>query len=68
MTMKKLFKVDALYEGSSLYYAVYQKRILWGWKLVSKFVYKEDAMQVAEKLSQPPIYFYICVRKQKDYE
>ena len=54
--MKKLFKIEALYEDSSLYYAVYQKRFFWGWKLISKFVHKEDATQTAKELSQPPIY------------
>ena len=56
MTMKKLFKIEALYEGSSIYYAVYQKRFFWGWKLISKFVKKEDAIQTAKELSQPPLY------------
>lgn len=54
--MKKLFKIEALYEGSSIYYAVYQKRFLWIWKLISKFVKKEDAIQTAKELSQPPLY------------
>ena len=55
--MKKIFKVEALYEGSSVYYAVYKKRFLWGWKFITKFIYKEDATQVAKELSQYPIYF-----------
>lgn len=54
--MKKSFKIEALYEGSSIYYAVYQKRFLWIWKLISKFVKKEDAIQTAKELSQPPLY------------
>jgi hypothetical protein len=55
--MKKKFKIEAIYEGSSIYYAVYQKRrFFWGWKFISKFVYKEAATRVAEELSQPPIY------------
>ena len=54
--MKKIFKVEALYEGSSIYYALYQKRFLWGWKFISKFVHKEDAKRIANELSQPPIY------------
>jgi hypothetical protein len=55
--MKKRFKVEAVYEGSSIYYAVYQKRFFWGWKFISKFVHKEDATRMAKELSQPPIYF-----------
>lgn len=55
--MKRTYKVEAIYEGSSLYYAVYRERFLWGWKFITKFVYKEDAMKVAEALSQPPKYF-----------
>lgn len=55
--MKKIFKVEALYEGSTIYYAVYQKRFLWGWKYISKFVYKTEAARVAKELTQPPIYF-----------
>lgn len=55
--MKKKFKVEALYEGSGIYYAVYQKRrFFWGWKFISKFVYKEAATKVAKELSEPPIY------------
>ena len=54
--MKKTFKVEALFEGSSVYYAVYKKRFLFGWKFISKFVYKEDATQTAKELSKPPIY------------
>ena len=54
--MKKIFKVEALYEGSSIYYAVYQKRFLWGWKYITKSIYKEDATRVAKELSQPPTY------------
>lgn len=54
--MKKTFKVEALFEGSSVYYAVYKKRFLWGWKFISQFVYKDDAIQTAKELSQPPIY------------
>lgn len=55
--MKKRFKVDATHEGSRIYYAVYQKRFFWGWKFISKFVYKDDAIQMAKELSQTPIYF-----------
>ena len=55
--MKKKFKVEALYEGSGIYYAVYQKRrFFWGWKFISQFVHKEAAMKVAKELSEPPIY------------
>lgn len=55
--MKRTYKVEAIYEGSGLYYAVYRERFLWGWKFISKFIYKEAAMKVAEELSQPPIFF-----------
>lgn len=54
--MKKIFKVEALYEGSSIYYAVYKKRFLWGWKYITKSFYKEAAIQMAKELSQPPTY------------
>lgn len=54
--MKRIYKVEALYEGSSIYYAVYKKRFLWGWKFITKSVYKESAIQTANELSQPPIY------------
>lgn len=55
--MKRIYKVDVLYEGSSIYYAVYKKRFLWCWKFITKFIYKEDAIRVAKELSQPPIHF-----------
>lgn len=55
--MKRIFKVDARHIGSSVYYAVYQKRFLWGWKFISKFVFKDDAIRMAKELSQTPIYF-----------
>ena len=55
--MKKIFKVEPLYKGSSIYYALYQKRFFWGWKTISKFVHKEDATRVAKELTQPPIFF-----------
>lgn len=54
--MKKIFKIEAIYEGSSIYYAVYKKRFLFGWKFITKFVYKDDATQAAKELSKPPIY------------
>ena len=54
--MRRKFKVEALYEGSCIYYAVYRERFFWGWKFITKFVHKEDAIKVAEELSQPPIY------------
>ena len=55
--MKKKFKVEAVYEGSSIYYAVYQKRrFFWGWKFISKFYYKEAAIRMAKDLSEPPTY------------
>jgi hypothetical protein len=55
--MKRKFKVEATYEGSSIYYAVYQKRRFFlGWKFITKFVYKEAAMRMAKELSEPPTY------------
>ena len=54
--MKKKFKVEAVYEGSTIYYAVYRKRFFLGWKFISKFVYKEAAMRMAKELSEPPTY------------
>lgn len=54
--MKKRFKVEAIHVGPSVYYAVYQKRFFWGWKFISKFVYKENAIEMAKELSQPTIY------------
>ena len=55
--MKKIFKVEAVYEGRTLGYAVYQKRFLWGWKCIGKFVYESDARKIAEELTNPPTYF-----------
>jgi hypothetical protein len=55
--MKRKFKVEATYEGSSIYYAVYQKRRFFlGWKFITKFVYKEAALRMAKELSEPPTY------------
>ena len=54
--MEKTFKVEAIYDGG-VYYAVYQKRFLWGWKCLGKYVYELDARRVAEELSSPPTYF-----------
>jgi hypothetical protein len=54
--MKKIFKIEAIYEGSSIYYAVYKKKFLWGWEFITKFNYKETATQTAKELSKPPIY------------
>ena len=55
--MRRTFKVEAIYEGSGIYYAVYRERFFWGWKFITKFVHEEDAMKLAEELSQPPKYF-----------
>ena len=55
--MKKIYKVEAVYEGSSVYYAVYKKRFLLGWKFITKFIHKEEATELAKELSQHPIYF-----------
>jgi hypothetical protein len=53
--MKKLFKVEAVCENGSLYYAVYQKR-LFGWKFIKSHVFLLDAIRMAEKLAEPPTY------------
>ena len=55
--MRKIFKVEAIYYRGTLGYAVYQKRCLWGWKLIGKFAYESDARKVAEELANPPMYF-----------
>lgn len=55
--MKKIFKVEAVYRDRTLGYAVYQKRSLWGWKLIGRFVFESDARKVAEGLANPPTYF-----------
>lgn len=54
--MEKIFKVEALYKCSNIYYAVYKKRFLFGWKFIAKFAFKEDAIQTAKELSKPPEY------------
>ena len=53
--MKKVFKVEAIYDGG-IYYAIYQKRFLWGWKLLGKCVFESDARKAAETLANPPTY------------
>lgn len=53
--MKKVFKVEAVCENGSLYYAVYQKR-LFGWKLIKSHVFQSDAIRMAEKLAEQPTY------------
>ena len=55
--MKKIYKVEAVYYCGTLGYAVYQKRFLWGWKCIGKFVDESDARKVAEELANPPTYF-----------
>ena len=55
--MGRTYKVEAIYEGSTLYYAVYRMRFFWGWKFITKFIHEEDAIKVAEKLSRVPKYF-----------
>lgn len=54
--MKKIFKVEAIYDGGTVWYAVYQKRFLWGWKFLGKFVYESEARKIAEELTNPPTY------------
>ena len=55
--MKKIFKVKAIYDGITVWYAVYQKRFLLGWKYLGKSVYESDARKIAEELANPPTYF-----------
>lgn len=52
--MKKVFKVEAIYDGS-IFYAVYQKK-LFGWKYIGKSVYESEAKRIAEDLANPPTY------------
>lgn len=53
--MKKAFKVEAIIERGSLYYAVYQKR-LFGWKFIKSHVFQSDAIRMAERLAEEPVY------------
>ena len=53
--MKKVFKVEAIVERDSLYYAVYQKR-LFGWKFIRSHVFQSDAIKTAERLLEEPVY------------
>lgn len=53
--MKKVFKVEAIIERGSLYYAVYQKR-LFGRKFIKSHVFQSDAMRMAERLAEEPVY------------
>lgn len=54
--MKKLFKIEGIYYDGRVWYAVYQKRFLWGWKYLGRYIYEPEARTVAEKLSNPPTY------------
>ena len=53
--MKKIFKVEVIYD-KAVWYAVYQKRFLWGWKYLDSFIEKSRAIRFAETLAEPPIY------------
>ena len=53
--MKKVFKVEAICENGSLYYAVYQKR-LFGWKFIKSHVFQSDAIRMADRLAEEPTY------------
>ena len=53
--MKKRFKIEAIIENGSLYYAVYQKR-LFGWKFIKSHVFQSDAMRMAERLAEEQVY------------
>ena len=55
--MKKIFKVEAIYDGNTVLYAVYQKRFLWGWKYLGRSVYESEAKRIAKELANPPTYF-----------
>lgn len=54
--MKKVFKVEALYDGKTIWYAIYQKKCLWGWKYLGKSVYESDAKRIARELAEPSTY------------
>lgn len=53
--MKKVFKVEAVCENGSLYYAVYQKR-LFRWKFIKSHAFQSDAIRMAERLAEKPTY------------
>ena len=54
--MKKIFKVEAIYDGNTIWYVIYQKRFLWGWKYLGRSVYESDAKRIARELALPPTY------------
>ena len=54
--MKRLFKVEAIYDGKTIWYAIYQKKFLWGWKYLGKSVYESDAKRIARELAEQPTY------------
>jgi hypothetical protein len=56
--MKKRFKIEPIYDGN-LWYAVYQKRFLWGWKYLDKFCVESNAIKMAKTLAEPPISIYV---------
>lgn len=51
--MKRIYKVEAICDNT-IWYALYKKRLLWGWKYISRFVYKTDAMKAANELAEQP--------------
>ena len=55
--MDKTFKVEAIYDDKGVWYAVYQKRFLWGWKYLGKYVFESEARKIAEELTKTPTYF-----------
>lgn len=55
--MKRIFKVEAIFDGNTIWYAIYQKRFLWGWKYLGRSVYESDAKRIVRELALPPTYF-----------
>lgn len=55
--MKKIFKVETIYKGETVWYAIYQKRFLWGWKFLGKFIFESDAKRIARELATPTTYY-----------
>lgn len=54
--MKRIFKVEAIYDGKTIWYAIYQKKFLWGWKYLGKSVYESDAKRISRELAEQPTY------------
>lgn len=54
--MKKKFKIETIYERGYIQYAIYQKKLFWGWKYISTEMYESEARKIVEALAEPPIY------------